>query len=527
MEKSMRDLAYQEIGHQLVCTHLPLEQNASGVELKPGFIRLLPTFHGWEHEDPHQHIREFILVCSSMKPYGVDEELVMMKAFPLSLQDTARYWIIYQQQPFGSWQEMQLRFLNRFFSASRVSYFRRQICTIEQGQNESLADVWDTFNQLCLMCPNHQLQDSLLITYFYEGLLQREKMLVDVAAGGSLMNKTPAEARQLLSNMAGCSYQGSLYNKAAVTVSEIGAESKDLRELTQVMSQLVEKVMLLNQEPSKEKMTASKVLDCSENTLNATCDSSADNWEGNWSTVNLQEPQQNYSENEQSAGCTEDDKKSSVRVEANPAEDNGITKYIPPHLRGKSKLGKMQPAQQKEVQLNRTASTSEVMLRSGKELHVSIEKEKNVENEQQPEIIIEPPFPVKFAPAAKKLETDTDLLKIFQKVEINTPMLEAIKQVPKYAKFLKEVCTYKRGLRRPQIKNISTISKSGLPPKHSDPGHFTIPCTIGELTIAKALVDLGASINVMPSSVYKALHLGKLKPTSVIIQLAIEVLQNH
>ncbi|WVY93835.1 hypothetical protein V8G54_032923 [Vigna mungo] len=141
----------------------------------------------------------------------------MMKAFPLSLQDTARYWIIYQQQPFGSWQEMQLRFLNRFFPASRVSYFRRQICTIEQGQNESLADFWDKFNQLCLMCPSHQLQKSLLLTYFYEGLLQRERMLVDVAVEGSLMNKTPAKARQLLSKMVECSYQGSLYHKNVVT----------------------------------------------------------------------------------------------------------------------------------------------------------------------------------------------------------------------------------------------------------------------------------------------------------------------
>ncbi|XP_014502925.1 uncharacterized protein LOC106763233 [Vigna radiata var. radiata] len=357
MEKSMRDLTYQEIGHQLVCTQLPLEQNASGVELKPGFIRLLPTFHGWEHEDPHQHIKEFILVCSSMKPSGANEELVMRKAFPLSLQDNARHWMIYQQQPFGSWQEMQLRFLNRFFPASRVSHFRRQICTIEQGQNESLADFWDRFNRLCLMCPNHQLQDSLLLTYFYEGLLQRERMLIDVAAGGSLMNKTPAEAKQLLSNMAECSYQGSLYNKAAETVPESRTESKDLRELTQVMSQLVEKVKLLNQEPLEDKRTTSGVLEWSENIENANCDAAAINWKENWSTKESQELQQIYLENEQSAGSIEDDKKSSVRVEANPPEKNGNTKYIPPHLRGNAKLGKMQPAQKKkEVQLNRTAS---------------------------------------------------------------------------------------------------------------------------------------------------------------------------
>ncbi|WVZ25414.1 hypothetical protein V8G54_003958 [Vigna mungo] len=299
---------------------------------------------------------------------------------------------------------MQLRFLNRFFPASRVSYFRRQICTIEQGQNESLADFWYRFNQLCLMCPNHQLQESLLLTYFYEGLVRRERMLVDVAAGGSLMNKTPAEAMQLLSNMAECSYQGSLYNKVDVHVPVIGAKSKDLRELTQVMSQLVEKVMLLNQEPVEDKMTTSGVLDWSENSLDATCDSTANDWKGNWSTVSWQEPQQTSWENKHVAGCIEDDKKSRVTVETTPTKENGTTKYIPPHLRGKSKLGKMQPAQQKEVQLNRTTSTNAVMLRSGKELHASIEKEKNVEDEQQPEITGKPPFPVKSAPTAKKLE---------------------------------------------------------------------------------------------------------------------------
>jgi len=47
-----------------------------------------------------------------------------------------------------------------------------------------------------------------------------------------------------------------------------------------------------------------------------------------------------------------------------------------------------------------------------------------------------------------------------------------------------------------------------------------MPCTIGELTIANALLDLGVSINVLPSTVYKVLKLGYLKPTNVTIQLA-------
>jgi len=112
------------------------------------------------------------------------------------------------------------------------------------------------------------------------------------------------------------------------------------------------------------------------------------------------------------------------------------------------------------------------------------------------------------------------LLDTFKKVEINIPLLDAIKQISKYAKFMKELCTYKRSLRKIDVQIVSTLTQSHLPPKCNDPGTFTVPCTIGEITIANALVDLGASINVMPSSVYDMLHLGELKPTNVIIQLA-------
>ncbi|WVZ15043.1 hypothetical protein V8G54_012609 [Vigna mungo] len=56
--------------------------------------------------------------------------------------------------------------------------------------------------------------------------------------------------------------------------------------------------------------------------------------------------------------------------------------------------------------------------------------------------------------------------------------------------------------------------------KCGDLDTFAVPCTILELSISNALVDLSASINVMPSSVYKMLHLGELKPTNLIIQLA-------
>ena len=51
--------------------------------------------------------------------------------------------------------------------------------------------------------------------------------------------------------------------------------------------------------------------------------------------------------------------------------------------------------------------------------------------------------------------------------------------------------------------------------KKEDPGAFTIPSTVGSLHFAKALCDLGASINLMPLSIYKKLGLGEPKPNAM------------
>ncbi|RDX77632.1 hypothetical protein CR513_42210, partial [Mucuna pruriens] len=56
--------------------------------------------------------------------------------------------------------------------------------------------------------------------------------------------------------------------------------------------------------------------------------------------------------------------------------------------------------------------------------------------------------------------------------------------------------------------------------KCRDPRIFSIPCTIGNCTYADAMLDLGASINVMPTSIYKSLNFGDLEPAGMTIQLA-------
>src|SRR3954471_12813583 len=66
----------------------------------------------------------------------------------------------------------------------------------------------------------------------------------------------------------------------------------------------------------------------------------------------------------------------------------------------------------------------------------------------------------------------------------------------------------------------SALLQKKLPPKLKDPGNFSIPCMIGDLQFSNALCDLGASVNIMPYSVFKKLKIGKVKPTTISLQLA-------
>ena len=94
-----------------------------------------------------------------------------------------------------------------------------------------------------------------------------------------------------------------------------------------------------------------------------------------------------------------------------------------------------------------TESTSE---KESKKVKIdSINKEAVKPSEEEPEIPIPLPFPQRVLQSKKLVEKvqEKDILETFRKVKINIPLLDAIKQIPKYAKFLKELCTNKRRLK--------------------------------------------------------------------------------
>nr|XP_027101686.1 uncharacterized protein LOC113722608 [Coffea arabica] len=74
----------------------------------------------------------------------------------------------------------------------------------------------------------------------------------------------------------------------------------------------------------------------------------------------------------------------------------------------------------------------------------------------------------------KRAEKEKEILDVFRKIQVNIPLLDAIKQVPKYAKFLKDLCVNKRKLRGDERvmvgENVSAVLQRKLPPKCGDPG---------------------------------------------------------
>jgi len=111
---------------------------------------------------------------------------------------------------------------------------------------------------------------------------------------------------------------------------------------------------------------------------------------------------------------------------------------------------------------------------------------------------LDAPFPF------KKDKQRDDILETFKQVKANLPFLEAIKQILAYAKFLKDMCTFKRKSKDDKSKKVllseqvSSILKCDTPPKFKDPSVPTISCFIGNHKIERALLDLGSSVNLIP-----------------------------
>ncbi|PRQ35491.1 hypothetical protein RchiOBHm_Chr5g0080601 [Rosa chinensis] len=124
----------------------------------------------------------------------------------------------------------------------------------------------------------------------------------------------------------------------------------------------------------------------------------------------------------------------------------------------------------------------------------------------------------------KKIGLMSEVHDILKKVNVNIPLIELLRQMPVYAKFLKDLCTHKRKIKNDErfeiCEEVSAILQRRIPPKLKDPGSFNISCTIGEKVFDRALMDLGSSVNIISFETFRKLDLGPIKATPIFLQLA-------
>ncbi|CAN6583778.1 unnamed protein product [Malus baccata var. baccata] len=443
-------------------------------ELKSSLLHHIPKYHGLSMEDPNKHLKEFEVVCSSMTPVNVDGCILKMKAFPFSLMDKAKDWL-YELAPgtVTSWESMKRAYLEKFFPTSRIILLRKKISGIQQEEGESFPTYYERFKSLVASCPQHQMKEELLLQYFYEGLLPLERQMFDASAGGALVDKTPMAAKVLIANRAlnAQQYEGvGQRGPPRHQVHEVSSTSdlhSQLANLNSIVSQMAEGMKM--QGPVEDQAKAMQNQD-----------------------KRVDQLEKQIGQIAEFVGHKEDEKLQQEEEGACPP----TAKVVPPL-----------PQAPNVPNLSNSSN-----------------KGKNVSNSVHTNVFpSNVPFPSRFM-QTKKEEAEKDILETFRKVQVNIPLLDAIKQVPRYAKFLKELCTTRKRMSTKEVvkvgENVSAILQRKLPPKCKDPGSFTIPCVIGNTRFESAMLDLGASINVMPYSIYASMNLGALKNDGVIIQLA-------
>ena len=491
---------------------------ANNFELKPALIQMVQTsqFGGYPNESPDEHIAVFLQYCNTVKMNNVTDDVIRLQLFPFSLRDKARAWFnSLPQESITTWTDLASKFLKRFFPPARTARLRNDITNFTKFSGESLYEAWERFKEAIRKCPHHGLPDNLLIEIFYLSLDETLRSLVDAAAGGALMGKTYDEASALIEEMASSAHnwQNERSKSRVASVEGMDTLTAQIAALTTQVSKLTSVPSFKSNQSSCELCSGPhSTFECpSGNSSSSSSQGEQMNFVNNFSRGN----QGPYS-NTYNPGWR-NHPNFSWRNDNNALKPPGFQKQGPNHntssQQGQSKMEELMLSYMQKTdtmlqnqqatirnlegqisQISQQLSTrplgslpsnteenpkrvNAIMLRSGKELKV-IDKEdqaheetsvkdkgKKKGKEPKPEAPAMQSYvpPVPFPGRLKQRELEAQFSRfcdIFQKLQINIPLLDALKQIPSYAKFLKELLTNKRSINN--TEKVMLIGESSM-----------------------------------------------------------------
>ncbi|CAM8932024.1 unnamed protein product [Rhodiola kirilowii] len=146
-------------------------------------VHHLPKFSGRQGESATKHLQSLHGICQTLRPYKATVANFKLKAFHFSLMDAAHAWFLsLHSGSIRTWDQMQKKFLDKYYPATKAGQVFRQLQDLRQGPNETMYDYLEKFNALEHSCCNLGVPEKLIIEFMLDGLRPLDRMLLDASA---------------------------------------------------------------------------------------------------------------------------------------------------------------------------------------------------------------------------------------------------------------------------------------------------------------------------------------------------------
>nr|GEV35198.1 reverse transcriptase domain-containing protein [Tanacetum cinerariifolium] len=455
-------------------------------------------FHGLPGDDANKHLDKFLHVTQSIKVNGVTDDALRLYLFPHSLTHNDTAWFDRLSWNFiNTFKQMAKMFLGKYFPPSMVTKLRNEITNFRQRPDESLFEAWERYKLSIDRCPNHNMLPVTQIDTFYNGFTLRHRGTINAAAGGTFMKRRPEECYDLIENMT--THHNDWDTSAQRSESSSSITSSSDTEITPLKAEMAEinkNLMRVLQVNQQVKAVTPNCKTCGGPHSYTDC------------LVTVGQTQNVYA-----AGAYQGN------TITNPKEDlKGITTRS-----GTAYQGPTIPTTSSSL-----SQVTETPILNSKPVVAPI-IEPVVAPVSAPKSNQKPSIPYPSRLHNQKLRDKANdqkekIFQIFNDLDFNISFADALILMLKFCPTITTLLTNKDKLselaRTLLNEHCSAVLLKKLPGKLGVPSKFLILCDFLGMDECLALADLGASINLMPLSMWNKLSLPDLSPTCMTLELA-------
>ncbi|GJW34553.1 reverse transcriptase domain-containing protein [Tanacetum coccineum] len=539
----------------------PINIQATNFGLKNDMIQQVQNscqFHGLPGDDANKHLDKFLHVTQSIKVNGVTDDALRLYLFPHSLTHHATAW--FDRLPRNSittFEQMAKMFLGKYFPPSMVTKLRNEITNFRQRPDESLFEAWERYKLSIDRCPNHNMLPVTQIDTFYNGLTLRHRDTINAAAGGTFMKRRPEECYDLIENMTAHHNDWDTSAQRSESSSSVTSSfDPEIIALKAKMAEINKKLMKVLQINPQVKAITPSYETCGGPHAYNDCPATVGQTQNVYAAGaynqggNSYQPQANaeFSNYMKANDAILKNMQTNMTTLANSTNDlkNMLGQFMKMNTASTSGSGTLPSNTITNPRGNlKGITTRSGVAYKGPTIPTTSSSPKVVERETEPVValVVEPveapvsapkpnpkpsiPYPSRLNDQKLRKKANNQMEKffqIFQDFHFDISFADALILMPKFASTIKGLLSNEEKLfelaRTPLNEHCSAVLLKMLPEKLGDPGKFLIPCDFPRIDVCLALVNLGASINFMPLSVWKNLSLPELTPTCMTLELA-------